>query len=146
MEQERQVTIVHVQHAIFIEVPTELPPSCPSCHAWLEDEDENNLVELRLQMVKGATCIVLGTGKIKEPNGYDEAATDEDDVDGGPGKLVGYLCNRCKEPIIWTHIRSWILEGMDSRLASQLETLLYDSNVKDAFIKSRVFTCKTSSR
>jgi hypothetical protein len=134
MESKVIMPIVHVQHAIFIEVPVELPTSCPHCHAWFEDEDENNLVELRLQMVQGRTCLVIGTDQLKEvPNGYDEADAD------GPGVLVGFGCASCKEPVIWTHTRTWILEDMELNLASQFKTLLYDNNVLDDFIKKKVF-------
>lgn len=123
--------IVHVQHAIFIEVPVEL---CPHCHAWFEDEDENNLLELRMQMIQGKTCLVMGTNKLKEVlNSYDE-------TDATPGTLVGFGCTRCKEPVIWTHTRTWTLEAMQPALAAQLKTLLYDIHVKDPIIKRKVFS------
>lgn len=130
---------VHVQHAVFVEAHEELPTSCPHCHAWFEDEDTNNLVELRMAMVKGNTSLVAGTGEVRKVlDGYDDTS-DEDDVEGGPGKVVGYQCRRCREPVIWTHTRTWILEAMDNSLAAQLRTLLYDSNVLVEWIRKKVF-------
>jgi hypothetical protein len=135
MEPEIIMPIVRIQHAVFVEVSEELPVSCPHCHAWFEDEDANNLLEVRMQVVNGATRLVLGTGELNEVlDGYD------DNLDDGVGKLIGFICNRCKEPVIWTHTRTWTLEVMHSELAAQLKTLLYDINVKNPIIKRKVFS------
>jgi hypothetical protein len=125
---------INVQHAVFVDVPVELPTSCPHCHAWFEDEDDNNLLVLRLALVQGRTSISLGDGNLKEVlDGYDE--TDR----GDDSKIVGFACNRCKEPVVWTHFRTWDLNDMQPMDAARFRTLLYDSDVKDPFIKEKVF-------
>jgi len=124
---------VHVNHAVFVEVPVDLPTSCPNCHAWFEDEDENNLLVLHVAMAQGRTSLEIGTSNLRAVlDGYDDT-NDED------GRVVGFGCNRCKEPVIWTHFRTWILEAMMPMEATRLRTLLYDGNVLDEFIKEKVF-------
>jgi hypothetical protein len=125
--------IVHVQHAVFVEVPVDLPTSCPHCHAWLEDlSEERNLLILKLVVVQGRTSLVYDTSTLQELlDGYDDTDGDE--------RVVGFSCNRCKEPIISTHFRSWSLEGMMLTEAARLRTLLYDSNVRNPLIQSKVF-------
>jgi len=123
---------VRIQHAAFIEVPVELPISCPNCHAWFEDVEESNLVVLRLYRMEGKTSLVMGTDDWKE------RCFEQDDTDD-PGAVIGFSCRRCKEPVIFPHIRSWILTGMLNTEAAKLRTLLYDSNVLDPRIKDKVF-------
>lgn len=132
---------VYVQHAIFIEIPVNLPTSCPQCHARFEDEDENNLIVLRMAVVQGRTSIVLGTSNMKEVlDGYD--CTDD-----GNGKVVGFVCNRCKEPVIWAHdpLICKMMGGAPVVDAARFRTLLYDKNVLDPFIKERVFRASRDS-
>jgi hypothetical protein len=124
---------VLVQHSIFVEVPMELPTSCPHCHAWFEDIDESNLLIYRSVRVQGRTSLVMGTGALAEVlDGYDE-------VNGDHGKIVGFGCRRCKKPILSPHSRTWTLKDMLPSTAAQLRTLLYDSNVRDPFIRQKVF-------
>jgi hypothetical protein len=130
---------VLVQHSILVEVPMELPTGCPHCHTWLENEDENNLLVYRSVMVQGKTSLVMGSGTLAEVlDGYDEVSDDH-------GAIVGFGCNYCKKPIIHPHSRTWTLKDMLSDRAAQLQTLLYDSNVRDPFIRQKVFGPHTDS-
>lgn len=123
---------VHVWHSIFVEVHEDLPTSCPHCHAWFEDEDERNLVVHRVCRTEGKTSLISGT------DNWEDNHFEQDDTED-PGLVIGFSCRRCKTPVIWPHARSWILEAMSSKLASQLRTLLYDSNVLVERIRKKVF-------
>lgn len=131
---------VFVRDVVAIDREVMLPDHCPRCEADFGPGSMNvKLWSLKpvFDQLRLTTVIACG----KEEHVFETRHTPQKSVqDGDWDRLPAiFKCANCGLTLAKYHRRTWILEALDERLAAQLRTLLYDSNVKDPTILKKVW-------
>lgn len=121
-----------IRHLVVVETNVELPNVCPHCGELLNFG--GRITKLYLG-VDGAV-VEVNEGKLSDES---YGVNVDREIGEGHSDVVAYACTKCRELLVGWHRRTWVLDGMDPALASQLKTLLYDSNVLDEDIRKKVF-------
>jgi hypothetical protein len=126
--------LIAVKHKVV------LPDHCPKCKVTFEPGSKNvKLWSLKPIFHQVRLTKVTACGKstdVFESISNPQQPVQEGDWDRLPAI---FKCANCHHTLAKYHRRTWDFAEMDKELAGQLRTLLYDSNVLDQDILSKVW-------
>lgn len=131
---------VFVRDIIAIERAVTLPNCCPKCRTPF-DLGTNNIKLWSLRPVFHQVRLTKVKVEGKDMDVFETTGTAPLPVQAGDWDRLPaiFKCGNCHHTLAKYHRRTWILEALDEKLAAQLRTLLYDSDVSDPEIKKKVW-------